>query len=85
MCLHIIPKVLRMLLLLFFNQEKIAQTTRDNLLIEQMKSPSWTRQLEMELSSAEHWNDVLEKQLNSDVTDVSIEKYKEENDDNDYY
>lgn len=70
---------------IIFNQEKIAQTTRDNLLIEQMKSPSWTRQLEMELSSAEHWNDVLEKQLNSDVTDVSIEKYKEENDDNDYY
>lgn len=63
-----------------FNDEKKSQTTRDNLLIEQMKSPSWTRQLEMELSSSEHWNDILEKQLNSDVTDIDVENYNSEQD-----
>lgn len=43
-----------------FNEEKRAQDIRDDLLVESNQSPSWTRQLESDLSRTEHWDKVLD-------------------------
>ena len=43
-----------------FNEEKKAQDIRDDLLVENNQSPSWTRQLESDLSRTEHWDKVLD-------------------------
>ena len=61
-----------------FNKEKETQMIRDNLLMEQMKSPSWTRQLQLELSNIDHWNGILEKDTEFDSVDIDVEEYNED-------
>lgn len=49
-----------------FNEEKRAQDIRDDLLVENNQSPSWTRQLSSDLSRTEHWDKILDTSNDSD-------------------
>lgn len=57
-----------------FNEEKRAQETRDTILMKHNQSPSWTKQVEYELSREEHWEKIL-----SDEKDETIEHINEPN------
>lgn len=72
-----------------FNEEKKAQDIRDDLLVKNNQSPSWTRQLESDLSRSEHWDKVLDnnshdsgkvtqKELDEDFDDEGIDEYEDE-------
>ena len=42
-----------------FNEEKTMQKIRDDLLLENDQSPSWTKQLETDMARTKHWDDAL--------------------------
>lgn len=60
-----------------FNEEKRAQDIRDDLLVDSNQSPSWTRQLESDLSRTEHWDKVLDNhsQDSGKVEDKEVDEF----------
>lgn len=52
-----------------FNEEKKSQETRDKILMANNQSPSWTKQLEQELSRDEHWDTILDNNNMAASTD----------------
>lgn len=54
------------------NEEKKNQETRDQILMNNNKKPSWTKQLESEMSRDEHWDRVLDNN-NMDAENVTDE------------
>lgn len=65
-----------------FNEEKKNQETRDHILMSNNQQPSWTKQLESEISRDEHWDKVLDNN-NMDAGDVKIEDFGDEHFDSD--
>lgn len=68
-----------------YNEEKKAQDIRDDLLVKNNQNPSWTRQLQSDLSRTEHWDKVLDhndhesgKVTHHDEYDEGIDDIEEE-------
>ncbi len=65
-----------------FNEEKKSQETRDRILMNNNQNPSWTKQLENELSRDEHWDKVLDNN-NMEASDFNNDFDPDEFDDAD--
>lgn len=65
------------------NEEKHMQEIRDDLLVDNDQSPSWTKQLESDMSRTEHWDKILDNNnLHSSVIDENDNTNKSNEEDN---